>query len=540
MNKTRQTKACKSLIFVAMASLLAMSGACGDERDRQWDESRYVEGPIYLKNRLLYLDSARDTAVVVDLTRAEPALRMFDTCREPFSASPLKGREQILIMCRGQRAVYKGEVDQEPSIQLLNFESEDIESKIFVTGSPFDRAAVSHDGSVALAYYSPQAISEELFTNPNEIAIIHLDEEAGDNNPAVKTIRSFGTVPEGVVFAPPMAISQDPSGRDRTLAYVLARDTLTIFDADAPDRREISLRLDTGDADLLPREMVFVPGASTAYLRSENARDIFEISLSYQEETTGSDDDNDFRAVISEVGAGGTPADIAVYDDADGVRRVIAVTPSMSEVVLIDAASTQFRRIATPESVDRVWLFPSGEDQQPKLALFASLSRQSSQLYTLKLDDLANPLVPAKVETIELERGVVDLVPVPAQDSALIVHDDSRTIMGLLELGLGTVAPVRGLGRLDSYDFSSDGAYLVGLSQSVAAVGVLDLANLHPHDLPLNDLPESVRITDNGKVIIDHGDPLGRLTVLPHVDADRQESLVLSGFLLSNYLDEEY
>jgi hypothetical protein len=122
----------------------------------------------------------------------------------------------------------------------------------------------------------------------------------------------------------------------------------------------------------------------------------------------------------------------------------------------------------------------------------------------------------------------------------MIVHDDQRTVLGLLDINLGSVSPLEGVGRLDSFDFTEYGDMLIGASTSVDRVGFLELETLHPSDMRIDDAPGKVFSLVGGAVIVDHGDPFGRATFLPSPTATRSESVVLSGFLLNDYLDEDY
>jgi hypothetical protein len=102
-----------------------------------------------------------------------------------------------------------------------------------------------------------------------------------------------------------------------------------------------------------------------------------------------------------------------------------------------------------------------------------------------------------------------------------------------------STAPLLGVGRLDSYDFLPDGSHLIGATNGVARVGFVELDNLHPTDFRLDDPPARVLSTQNAKIFVDHGDPLGHATVIPSPTASRDEAIVLTGFLTSGLLDKE-
>ena len=80
-----------------------------------------------------------------------------------------------------------------------------------------------------------------------------------------------------------------------------------------------------GDA-VVPREVVFAPKTASAYVRSDNARDVLQVIL--QGIPPATTDGNDYRPQLAELGAGGGPTDIAVYADATGRRYILALRPA--------------------------------------------------------------------------------------------------------------------------------------------------------------------------------------------------------------------
>src|SRR5207248_9760668 len=157
----------------------------------------------------------------------------------------------------------------------------------------------------------------------------------------------------------------------RTFAFILSANNLTVLDLAHPDRREISIRLDLGGAPVTPRQVVFAPNSASAYVRSDNARDVLQVLL--VPETAVDQSANDYRPQLAELGAGGGPTDIAVYDEPGGKRYLLASTPNTHEVVVIDADTAQFRSVPIADPIDRILLFPSGGATPPHEALLASI-----------------------------------------------------------------------------------------------------------------------------------------------------------------------
>ncbi|MBL4636339.1 MAG: hypothetical protein JKY56_20935, partial [Kofleriaceae bacterium] len=400
----------------------------------------------------------------------------------------------------------------------------------------------SSDGSVAIAYFSSGGFdgTSGVFRNPNEIAVVDLKSPASDSNPVLRTLRSFGAAPDGIVLSPPMVVPGAVDQTPRIFAFVLAQNTVTILDATHASTREVSIRLGTDieSGVVHPRELVFAPNTATAYLRSDNADDVLSIVLVGEEADDASD--NDYQPLLAELGAGSGPSDVAVYDDASGRRQVLAAMPRRNQLAIIDGDTAEFVIVSTPDPIDRIMLFPSDSDIPPRFALLASLSQGLPRLHYLALDNVFDTLTPIDLRTVNLSEPVLDVIEIPGSDRAMIVHDAERTVLGLLDFAVGAVSPLEGVGRLDSFDFTRNGETLVGVTSGAKRVGFLDLDSLHPSNLRIDDLPGKVLTLSNGTIVIDHGDPFGRATIIPSPSAQRKDAVVVSGFLLDGYLDDEY
>jgi hypothetical protein len=525
---------------VIIATLLLAATACAWEDDPpiMWDRPRTVLGPIQLKSHVAYIDSALDRVTMLDLSEDAPVITTARIGRNAIHAMPSNDRHRLFVITRGEEAIHHGEIDQEPLFWSLDAESAGADPVAYAIGSPFDRVAVSPDNSTAIAYFSaagPDAAG--FFRNPNELAIIDLTRPPGDDNPVLETIRSFGSVPEGITLSPPMVVPGSEEADARTFAFVLSANNLTVLDTSHPERREISIRLDLGGQPVTPREVVFAPHSASAYVRSDNARDVLQVLLEgVPPAATGG---NTYRPVLAELGAGGGPTDIAVYDDASGRRYVLAATPNTHEVVVIDADTAQFRSVPVADPIDHILLFPTGEGVAPDKALFASIGAKLPRVHVLDLAHITDPLTQADLREIDLEEPVRDVVPVPGRELAMLVHDDDRTVLGLLDMTTESTSPLLGVGKLDTYDFSPDGTHLIGATPNFPRVGFVSLDNLHPTDFRLDAPPTRVLSTHNGKILVDHGNPLGLATIIPSPEATRADAIVLSGFLTVDVLDQE-
>lgn len=505
--------------------------ACEDGRPAGWERERAITGPIPLKDAVAYVDSALDRVVLVDAASGSPRVSTVAVGRRPRFAVPAPDGRSLVVATRGLEALYEGEVDEAPGLYVVPLGEAGVAIR-YELGSAFDRVAVSPDGSVALAWFSAGGADEDgLFRNPNELAVVDLLSPPGEGNPVLRTIRSFGAAPIGAVLSPPMTIP-GTDAPPRTLAFVLAADAVTILDASSPQTREVTIRLSLDGAGITPRELAFAPRTGSAYVRADGASDILEIVMSAEEPRDA--EDNDFQPALAELGAGAAPADIAVYDDIDERRRVVAVTPATRELAVIDADTAAYVTVPIDDPVDRILLLP---EDQPRVAVLATLATRAPRVHIVALDQVGG-LLPVDVRTLSLAAGVWDVVPIPGQERALIVHDEARTVIGVLDVAGATVAPLEGIGRLDTYDFTAGGTFLVGATLGEQLVGFVEMSSLHPFDVRLDDTPRTVHALASGGIWIDHDDAFGRATFLPSPAGGRADAVVLSGFLVQGLLEE--
>jgi len=526
--------------LAALAAFTVTLTACwSDDRPIQWQRPRTVLGPIALKSHVAYVDSALDRVVLVDVTGDAAAISRTAIGRRALTAVASANHHELYVITRGEQAVHRGERDEAPALWVIDAQHPSAPAVGYAIGSPFDRVASSPDGKLAVAYYAAGGSDPDgVFRNPNELAVIDLASPPGPSNPALVTIRAFGSAPDGVTLSPPMVVPGSADPTPRSFAFILAAGNLTVLDASHPDRHEISIRLDLGGSGVIPREVVFAPGSASAYVRSDHARDVLQVLLQADPPERGDSHANDYRAVVAELGAGGGPTDVAVYDDARGRRVVLAATPDTGEILAIDADTAQFRSIPIGDPIDRILVFP-GDDGVPHRALFASLRAALPRLYVLALDQLGDPLAAVRLVPIALDKPVRDVVAIPGRELAMVVHDDARTVLGVVDLATAATAPLQGVGKLDAYDFLPDGSALIGATTGVARVGVVAFDNLHPTDVRLDDPPLHLLATANGKIFVDHGGPFGHATILPSVTGGRSDAVVLTGFLTAGLLDEE-
>lgn len=262
------------------------------------------------------------------------------------------------------------------------------------------------------------------------------------------------------------------------------------------------------------------------FVRAAGLDDIFVIAL--LESSPEGEGGNDYHPALSQLAAGRGPADIDFYDE-DGARKVLAVNAQSRDVSVIDAATSGFVTIPVGDSVDRALLFPP---DAPTAALLFARGETMSRIYFLDLLGLEDERG-RNLRRVDLGSTAVDVQLVPGGERALIVHDEGRTVVSVVDLRARTVFPLQGNLPLSSYDFAEGGRYLVAVASGLDRLGLVDLVTLHPSEVRLDRRPERVlALPGSGAIVVEHESAWGEVTVLPSARSTRADAFVVEGFLL--------
>jgi hypothetical protein len=537
---------------VALAAALLATGAallpgagCGGRPDVLEQELK-VTGPIVLGHWLAYLDQTRERVTLV--RPFERTVRHVAVGRRPAFMQPTPDGAHLLVICKGWRAQTRDEEDEPPSLYVIDPGSEQPPAT-YRLGSPFDEVSLSPDSRYAVAYFSASADPgpDELFRNPNAVSILDLAPDGGDATPVEKTVRSFGDVPLGVLFSPPDMAPVHPDGSlgtPRTLAVVFAEGYLTFLDVTHPERSEVTVHLTRPEDTTVvtPRQLVFAPEAGTAFLRSAGSNDIYAFTLSHR--APQSSRQNDFIVSINTLAAGTTPADVGVFVQ-EGERKILVANQGSQDLTVIDAYTSQFVNIPVGDPVDRVLLWPP---ENPETAVVFSQGAWRNRIHFLGLDNVEER-GGQNLSVLQTNEPIQNIEIIPGRDQALVLHDDSRSVMSVLDLTERTLSPLTSRGALAGYAFTASGGQLVGFAYGEDLLGVINLENLAVRPLPLSYLPKKVLALypaggkppgeETQTVVVDHQSPGGRISVVPNPGvADRTQTYVLSGFLLGGLLEQ--
>jgi hypothetical protein len=507
--------------------------------------------PVAVGARVAFVDTATALAFVIDPAAPTLAARPVPVGKNPVLAVARPGHDELLVLSRGVRD--QPGVEAEPA-QLTSIPTQpDRPVRNIPLGSRFDALTLSPDGRFAVLHFNrnaPSSAETTLLVNPNELAVLDLDAATPAMTMATsRTLRSFGGVPQAVLFSPPLPL-RGPSARALRLAVVLSDNYVTLLDLEN-DRTEITVSLTRADErrTLRPLQALFDDGDAmattsasdpTIFLRVEGSNDIVALRLVPSPEPRA-ERANDFRPVLSLLGSGGRPSDIALYDTPDGVRLLL-LAPDTSEAAVIDPVTSRVTSFRLDAAADRVVLYegtsPAESQRRPRALLLAP---GGGQVGFLDLDQLEQRRG-QNLELRPMSGPVSQFVPLPDRGVVVANHSGGSIGLSVIDLERRTVAPLQTeqLGEVLPGPAPADELWVVPRTR--VRVGRLLLSRLTAEevrvDMPVNAvLPLAPSAGGRRYVVLDHARDGGAITVVDADKPERQTARSLIGFLHTNLLD---
>jgi hypothetical protein len=526
-----------------MVLLLATLAGCQDWKPA-YQQPSIVLPPVALDGKVVFVEQTSARAFVIDPSDPAGRARLVPLPRDPVVAVRRRGHDELLVLSRGERG--QAGVAPEPAALTVLAGDPARPPLSIPLGSRFARIDQSDDGRFVVASFGTTAPQGETLFNPNELAVIDLAAARPAATP--RTLRSYGTVPGAVVFSPPL---QNLPDGPRSLAVIFADNFVTLLDLDHASRPEITVGLTLPPDDrrtLRPAQVVFDADDPALYLRADGSNDVYALRLVEVPAAERTPDGNDFRPALSLLAAGTGPADMALYDTADG-RRLLVASPGSSDVYVVDAHTSRSTRIPLEAPASRILMFSGLAPGDPKprpRALLVGPGLGASAVSFLDLEQLEVQRT-HNLDSRPMSASADQALFFPERGQALVLHRPQPGAPGLsvIDLARRTVAPIFAEATPTSVSLGpapSDKVW-IGSNQS-DRVGFVSLTSLAPGEVRLDDkvaavLPVPHPGDGHPLVVVVHPSPLGSLTVLDADTPDRATARALQGFLLTDLLDRE-
>ncbi len=539
----RSNRGGRGVVVVALGCAVVIAGC--DDRDPRYTRSMASLAPVAAGGAVVYVQPALNRAVVVDLTPDTPAVRSVAVGDDPVIVTPRAAGpgaagavSEALVLSRGQR----GSLGVAPTPGSLTAVTAAGVARRWSLGSPFNALAQTDDGRYAMAYFSSRnASAGRLLFNPNEVAIVDLRATAATPTvePVIRTVRSFGGVPNGVVFSPQMTVAGEP----RTLAVVLSDAYVTLLDLNHPERSEITVRLTLPEdaRAVAPAQVLFDADNATVYLRADQSNDLYVLKL--LPVTPDSMTSNDFRPSLNQLAAGVRPADIALFGATTG-RKLLVVSPGSRDARVIDTVANTTTVIPLDAVANRILLFdgaPAGSTTPIPRALLYATQGVSNAVSFLDLTEIESRRS-QNVEALQVGRTINQALPLPDRGVVMFGHPTSSMgSLSLLNLTTRTASPIFSEVALENARFDDDRRALWVAPPTGQRLGFIELQNFRPGEIRLDATVTEVIPVSRGaerRVVALHDAEDGWLTVVDGGEPTRATARTMRGFLLTGLLDE--
>src|SRR5688572_23007115 len=206
----------KQIFGVAVVGAWLLSG-CGD-RDDKWEASAGEARSMGLVGAAAILDAPLNRVIVVTSPKHhEVDARAFDVGKNVAVMTTSADRDTLFVLSKGVQP-RRNPGDELPSVTVIQAgPSPSLEHRFELT-DPMQALAVDPREEWLVAFKGDSTV-----TNPNEFVLLPL-EDPGERQSV--TIRSFGGIPEEVVFTDELTVPEGPARRflivrtDRDIALV--------------------------------------------------------------------------------------------------------------------------------------------------------------------------------------------------------------------------------------------------------------------------------------------------------------------------------
>jgi hypothetical protein len=532
--------------------LLVPLAACGNKNPGFWQPQNQLLPTVALDDRVAFVETNSHTVFLLDPSDTALVPQQIQIGETPSAAFERNGANQLLVLSQGK----PGSASQtEVAAQFQVIEAtatSGAKPNSTPLDSRFDGWIQSDDGRFVVLYHTSAASDANTgaIYNPNELEIVDLA-STPSTSPKVtlKSIRSLGGVPSGIVFSPSFGFTAGA----RALAVVLSQNYVTIVDLDHPDRTEISVPMcsQTSGCSYIPAQVVFDPTNLNIFVRASDATDVFQITLTDLGSAAPAAPENDFRASLSMLTVGSSAADMAVYGAGPTARLAVA-TPSAKNLLVIDPKTTSTTTVTTTIPVNTIMPFvqPSPGSAAPRAQALLVDTSSGSMTATFAYLDTIETAGSLALADYTMGAAATQVQPVNPQTVVLVygkmVGSNAFSVLDLTKRSFSTIGSMTQLSnptfdivgaRLWSVDTATNkGLHYFNLQTTNLAIGDVYLDQTIASILPL---AKASSVGGPRFLVVGQSDPqnIGNITVLDADNPNRATARTAYGFLFSNYLE---
>lgn len=523
----------KQIFRVAVVGVWLLS-ACGD-RDDKWDATAGEARSVGLVGAAAILDAPLNRVIVVTSPkRREVETHTFDVGKNVAVMTTSADRDTLFVLSKGVQP-RRNPGDELPSVSVIQAgPSPKLEHRFELT-DPMQALAVDPQEEWLVAFKGDSTV-----TNPNEFVLLPLG-DPGDRQSV--TIRSFGGIPEEVVFTDELVVPEGPARR-----FLIVRTDRDIALVDLLDLKSEEVTVQTPSTaqgtKSRPAQVVFDPGRPASDddlgqparigVRLENEPDVMLLELG--EPAQGSR--RDFKINFNIVNVGGVPSAIEFVHTDFGLR-LAALVPGRTGAKLIDPATTAVESVAFPKPYSRLTRV-AADGSKGEFALLYSPDVPGIAFWAL---GRASGTLSKSVEQNEIDLSVTAVRDVPGELGHLkILEGAQASRFFVLDLEQRQTFPMLTQTQGFTVNVAPDGRRAWAFHRARTEFASIDLSDLHPTSLSVR-MPVSavydIEREDGGRAaLVLHGTDGARnkgtlgLTLFDAESPDSAETRFFGGLLL--------
>jgi len=462
----------KQLLRMGLVSVGLLS-ACGERADK-WDAPAGEARSMGLVGAAAILDAPLHRVIMVTSpSRYEVGTHSFDVGKNVAVMAASEDRDTLFVLSKGVQP-RRNPGDELPSVTVIDAAPSPSLAHRFELTDPMQQLAVDPREEWLVAFKGDSTV-----TNPNEFVLLPL--KGAEARQSV-TIRSFGGVPEEVVFTDELVV---PGGPDRRFLIVRTDRDIALVDLRELESEEVTVQTPSTSqgAQARPAQVVFDPGRPASDddfgdparigVRLEGEPDVMLLELG--EPAEGST--RDFKINFNIVNVGGVPSAIEFVHTDFGLR-LAALVPGRSDAKLIDPTTTVVESVAFPKPYSKLTRVEAAEGE---FALLYSPDVSGIAFWAL---GRASGTLSKSVEQNEIDLSVSAVRDVPGSFSHLkILEGDQATRFFVLDLEQRQTFPMLTETQGFTVNVAPDGRRAWAFHRARTEFASVELSDLHPTSL---------------------------------------------------------
>lgn len=547
MNNTAHRLGWLALALVALSAAACQDIICLADPDEEHlceprqdivGEELRVEGPVATTVGVAYSVPAANRVTLLRTDDGDATVDHIDVPERPTLMRTSPDRKRLLVLSPIAQTLVSINVEDTSDRQTYHLRS------------PFQSMALSDDGRFAIVFAVGEGDGSVIVQNNSQMGVIDLDQDPGEDNPQLVALRSRGSQPYAVNFAPPFTID----GETRRFALILSNNYVTLleltgFNPEDPNANEtvVSFVQDGDNRSLRTQEVLWTEDDPErdddffAFLRTSGSDDIISLNLLPGDRFDEFNQRPFVRPSLNQLTGGRTPVSINLFETRDGRKKLLSVNQGSRDLAIVDVATSDTTLIPLEEPVDRSMVFTAINKDTDRQEPFALLYSANQSLRTVLFVELETAEVrrTRAISRLNLNRGIASLTMTPDPTRALILHQNLNAF-SILNLERQFVTPLDLTSTVSAFDFVSEVGEerLLTILTGEPFVASVELRNGQPSTVRL-DLPaeQMAIVPETNSLVIDHGEQLGGVTILPLDTPNRDDARVLWGFGVDSLLD---